>query len=101
MQQAVQVHQDDNWSCTFKVHCHANTDQLFTYETPCVSCQPQEDAHEESQKYKVGRFILERAHVIEASPTAQPPPPQSRLDSSVPPLSYFDGHSSDMDDHYF
>jgi hypothetical protein len=50
----------------------------------------------------VGRFILERAHVIESSPTAQPPlPPQGRMDSSVPPLSYFDDHSSELDDHYF
>jgi hypothetical protein len=62
----------------------------------------QEDAHEESQKYKVGRFILERAHVVEASPTAQQLLPlPGRLDSSVPPLSYFDDHSSDLDDHYF
>jgi hypothetical protein len=78
------------------------TKSSLTCKPSCVLCQPQEDAHEESQKYKVGRFILERAHVMEASPTAQPPPPPSgRLDSSVPPLSYFDGHSSDLDDHYF
>eukprot|EP00882_Tetradesmus_deserticola_P001650 GHRQ01001777.1.p3 GENE.GHRQ01001777.1~~GHRQ01001777.1.p3 ORF type:complete len:144 (+),score=33.89 GHRQ01001777.1:73-504(+) len=60
-----------------------------------------EAAHEDSQKYKVGRFILERAHVAEAAPAVLPPPPRGRLDSSAPPLSFFDSHSSDVDDHYF
>lgn len=54
----------------------------------------QEAAFEESQKYKVGRFILERAHVVEASTAL-------RHSSAVLDSGYDDEHSSDMDDHYF
>eukprot|EP00879_Flechtneria_rotunda_P025080 GHRR01026625.1.p1 GENE.GHRR01026625.1~~GHRR01026625.1.p1 ORF type:complete len:164 (-),score=12.99 GHRR01026625.1:857-1348(-) len=43
-----------------------------------------EEAHEESQKYKEGKYILERAHVVEAS--------SSGMDSG------HDSHSDDIDD---
>lgn len=36
---------------------------------PCPCCLVQEAAHEESQKYKEGKFILERVHVVETSPS--------------------------------
>ena len=49
----------------------------------------QVEAHEESQKYKEGKFILERANVTDT------PTPSMSLDSG-----HLE-HSDDIDSHYF
>lgn len=45
--------------------------------TPYFYC-PQEAAAEESQKYKEGKFILERVHVVESDSNSNMSPPRFR-----------------------
>lgn len=82
---------------------HAAADQPLTASC-CARLPCQVEAFDESQKYKEGKFILERAHVVEEAALPPPPPLGGRSSGSSSAgrdSSSFDLNSEDYADHYF
>jgi hypothetical protein len=59
---------------------HVPVEITYLMYSPCAwcCCGPQEAASEESQKYKEGKFILERIHVVESDSNSNMSPPRFR-----------------------